>query len=93
MRIPDGAVFGELASCPYFKLELIRPGVGAPLARDGHARTVSVVAGGGRVSSPDDAFAARELSFGDTLLIPAALGAVDFAAGDDGLELLVATAL
>ena len=94
VRAPDNAAAAPLAECPYFRLELLRPGAGAPLARDGYARTVSVVAGEGALHSPDGAFAPRELRFGDTLLVPAALGAVSLAAAPESdLELLVATAL
>ncbi len=91
VRVPADEAAGELARCDYFRLELLRPGVGAALTRDGRARTVSVVAGAGKIASSDGSFSSRELRFGDTLLIPASLGAVEFAADGD-LELLIATA-
>lgn len=91
VRVPEGELAGELASCDYFRLELLRPGGGAALTRDGRTRTVSVVAGGGEISSSDGSFATRELRFGDTLLIPASLGAMELVA-DGELELLIATA-
>lgn len=91
-RAPEGEAQAVLADCPYFRLELLRPGgEGVEIPRDGLARTVSVVSGSGHVASPDKAFAARTLEFGDTLLIPASLGAVRFVADGD-LELLMATA-
>jgi len=93
VRLPEGAASGRLAECAYFGLDLMRPEDGMDLERDGRARTVSVVAGSGSVISPEGAFAPRELAFGDTLLVPACLGSVRFAAApDDTLELLVATA-
>lgn len=82
----------ELVDCPYFRLAALRV-VGAarrgPLDRP---RAMAVVGGSGAVLSPEGAFPPRELRFGDTVLLPAALGEVEIRPGPAGLQLLEGSA-
>ncbi len=83
----------DLVACPYFRLRLWRGAAPFRLEPCGRARTLTVVAGGGRLGSPSEAFGERALGFGDTVLLPAALAPVEAIPAPGGLELLEGTAL
>jgi mannose-6-phosphate isomerase len=82
---------GLLAECPYFRLHLVRLHQSADHDPKGYARTLTVVAGSGSMHSAQGG--ARNLRFGDTVLLPAQMGKFEVTPGPQGLDLLEAVAL
>ena len=85
----------DLAQCDYFRLHALKVGAkGGDLQTDGYAHTLAVVAGSGRIESLDGTFAARDLAYGDSVLLPGALNGVHLVGtGADGMEILMGVAL
>jgi mannose-6-phosphate isomerase len=84
-----------LATCTYFNLFALKVGTeGGDLLTKGYAHTLAVVDGSGRLESLDGTFAARDLAFGDSVLLPGALKGVRLVgAGTNGMEILMGVAL
>ena len=91
----DGLRRSDLAECDYFRLHALKVGTeGGVLNTDGFAHTLAVVGGVGRVESCDNSFSARDLVYGDSVLLPGALDCVRLIGeGDEGMEILMGVAL
>lgn len=85
------ARISALVDCEYFRLHEIRLTGEADHKPDGFARILVVLDGSGSVAGPDSA--PRSIGFGDTILLPARMGAATFRPHQDGLHLLEAVAL
>jgi mannose-6-phosphate isomerase len=85
------ARISALVECEYFRLHEIRLTGDADHNPDGFARILVVLDGSGSVAGPDSA--PRSIGFGDTILVPARMGAATFRPNQDGLHLLEAVAL
>lgn len=88
---PPVVRIAALASCPYFRLHEVRLSGAADHDPEGFARVIVVVGGSGTVSARHGE--AQSLQYGDTLLLPARMGAATFDPGPDGLHLIEAVAL
>ena len=88
---PPLARIAPLASCEFFRLHEVRLTGAADHDPEGFARVLVVVDGSGTVSGPSGE--AKLLRFGDTILLPARLGAAAFEPGPRGLHLIEAVAL
>jgi len=91
----EGLRQSDLAACDYFRLHALMVGTaGGELTTKGFAHTLAVVGGAGRIESCDGSFAARDLVYGDSILIPGALDAVRLVGnGEEGMEILMGVAL
>lgn len=91
----EGLQQSDLAQCEYFRLHALKVGAeGGDLQTDGYAHTLAVVGGSGRLESLDGKFAARDLAYGDSVLLPGALDGVRLVGtGAVGMEILMGVAL
>lgn len=85
------ARMSALVACEYFRLHEIRLTGAADHKPDGFARILIVLDGSGSVAGPSSA--PRHIGFGDTILLPARMGAATFRPDSGGLHLLEAVAL
>lgn len=81
----------SLVACDYFRLHEIRLTGAVDHNPDGFARILVVLDGSGTVEGPQSD--PRSIGFGDTILLPARMGAATFRPESRGLHLLEAVAL
>jgi len=100
---PSHAAFSEsagleqhdLATCEYFRLVGLQAGgEGGLLETDGYAHTLAVVGGSGTLRAFDGSFEDRDLSYGDTVLVPGTLDRISLIGSqEDPLRILMGVAL